>query len=318
MVSAFFLILESLKNHNMRLIFKILAVVVLIIAMVACDNAAKKTKTQVDEHMDVEVNENEVNFNPDDYQEEDIIFYNLFSPVDLTYLVSKQNAFYNSYLINPINNITKYTESYKIAINLGVYGADISYLWMFDQSQQALSYRSAIQRLTDKLEIPRDFVDFTYLRAENYQEQFDSLVYMARNSYSRADEYLKEADRESAAALILFGGWIETLYIATHMYDKPDQKLQSRIAIQKYSLNSLYNLMQAYQEDIQIREYLLLLNKLKKTYDQLDLVFQADQLVIDTAKKRISLKADAAFEMKAEDVAKIKSQTRQIREYLIN
>ncbi|MBI9066662.1 MAG: hypothetical protein JEZ09_05175 [Salinivirgaceae bacterium] len=302
-------------RKNIFFVF-ILFVTFLIISCAPNKKAEVKEK-HLETEMQVEINENEVSFNPDNYQAEDIVFYNLFSPVDLTYLVSKQNAFYNSYLINPINNITKYTESSKIALNLGVYGADISYLWMFDQSQQSLSYRSAIQRLTDKLEIPRDFVDFTYLQAENYQEQFDSLVFVARHSYTTADNYLKEADREHSAALILLGGWIETLYIATHMFENPDKKLLSRIAIQKYSLSSLYNILQKYQDDNDVAEYLLLLKKLKKTYDELEVQFEAESLVIDTAKKRISLKPDAAFEITPADIVKIKNQTRQIREYII-
>lgn len=303
----------------MKILQQLMLISLLIFVVASCKNNTKKNaEEKIKKHMEVELNENEVGFNPDEYQEEDIIFYNLFSPVDLTYLVSKQNAFYNSYLINPINSITKYTESHQIAVNLGVYGADISYLWMFDQSQQALSYRSAIQRLTDKLEIPRDFVDFTYLKAENYQEQFDSLVYLARNSYQRADQYLKDADRESAAALILLGGWIETLYIASHMYNEPDIKLQSRIAIQKFSLNSLFNLLQPYQDDIHIGEYVLLLKKLKKVYDDIDMAFETESLVIDTTKRRISLKPDANFALKTEDFKKIKGETQKIRNYVIN
>ncbi len=258
-----------------------------------------------------------INFIPEDYKEEEIIFYNLFSPVEFTYLIEEKSAYYNSLLINPINNITRYNSSDKYAINIGVYGADLSYLWMFDQAQQALSYRSAIQRLTDRLDVPREFVDFTYETAELHSQDFDTLVIVAKKSYNTADNFLKQIGRPQSAALILFGGWIETLYIATNMYEKPDAALLNRIAIQRYSLNSLYSLLLTFQENLEIKEYLLLLKKLKKVYDQQDLVIPNESLVIDTVAKHIKMRDNAIQVLSMDQFKEIQMLTNQIRNHII-
>lgn len=261
---------------------------------------------------------NLLSFNENNYKADEIVFYNLFSPVDFTYLVRENNAYYNSLLINPINNITKYNQSTKTALNLGVYGADISYLWMFNQTQQAFSYRTAIQRLTDQLEIPVEFVEFTFETAETHSNKFDTLVSMARKTYQTADTFLKESGREHSAALILMGGWIETMYIATQMYENPDAMLLGRIAIQSYSINSLYQLLQKYQERSDVTEYLLLLRKLKKVYDEFGVQLPASCLKIDTLAKQIKLVNPPEQTLTHDQYKEIQRVTAQIRNHIIN
>lgn len=279
------------------------------------NKSVKENETSIDKEM--QIDEGSIAFNPENYKKEEIIFYNLFSPVELTYLISKKESYYNSSLINSINNITKYSESTKVALNLGIYGADISYLWMFEQSQQSLSYRAAIQRLTDKLEIPRDFVNFTYSSAESNAQNFDSLVHIAKVSYLKTDEYLKRTGRNHSASFILLGGWIETLYIATQMYEHPDSKLMSKIAIQNFSLNSLIGILQQSQDNINVTEYLLLLKKLKQAFDELGIQYPPESLVIDTSTKHIKLKNPESLNIKVENLAEIRRITKQIREHII-
>lgn len=285
----------------------------------SCSNKQENNKQNEAKEIDVQLEESDgsITFKPEDYKDEEIVFYNLFSPVELTYLVSKKEAFYNSALLNPLNNITKYNSSAKVAVNLGVYGADISYLWMFNQQQQALSYKAAIQRLTDQIEIPTDFVNLSYDNAEANSQNFDSLVHIAKVTYWKTDAHLKETGREHSASLVLLGGWIETLYIATHMYDEPSSRLLGKIAIQKFSLNSLISLLQLSQENIEVSEYLLLLKKLKRKFDELDVKFPPESLVIDTSLKHIKLNDHESLSLESKDFADIKRVTRQIRNHII-
>jgi hypothetical protein len=301
----------------MKKVFIIAYLLLLLLLMVACNQAKQNETSKNSEKQESVDTENTISFKAEDYKAEEIIFYNLFSPVELTYLVSKKESYYNSSLLNPLNNITKYNQSAKVALNLGIYGADISYLWMFEQSQQALSYRAAIQRLTDQLDIPRQMVNLTYANAESNSQNFDSLVYIAKVAYSQSDHFLKETGRNHSASLVLLGGWIETLYIATQMYEKPDSKLMGKIAIQQFSLNSLMGLLQQSNENIDVSEYLLLLKKLKKEFDDLALQFPPESLVIDTSSKHITLISHESLNLKVEDLSEIRKVTRQIRNHII-
>jgi len=286
-------------------------------AVSSCSNPSPEKKVEQLNELEA-LDTTLIAFKAENFKENEIVFYNLFSPVDFTYLVAENNAYFNSQLINPINNITKYSQSAKIAVNLGVYGADISYLWMFNQSQQALSYRSAIQRLTDQMEIPMDLVDFTFETAENNSHKFDTLVSIARKTYQTADNFLKESGREHSAALILLGGWLETMYIATNMYENPDATLLARIAIQKYSINSLYQLLQKYQDKTDAAEYLILLRKLKKVYDENTFNFPAECLRIDPVAKQIKLVNPPKESITHAQYKEIQLITAQIRNHVIN
>ncbi len=279
----------------------------------ACTNNTQEQQDNSKESIETNV----VEFNASDYKMEDIVFYNLFSPVDLSYLLTKDVSFYNSSLLNPLNNITNYNESVKAALNLGVYGADISYLWLFNQSQQANSYLIAIQVLSDQLGIPRDFVDFTINDAENHVNNLDTLISIARESYYTAEVYLKDSGREHTASLILFGGWIETLYIAINMYDRPDERIVSRVASQKFSANSLFKLMQMSQNKISVSEYFLLIKKMNNLFEEMEIKFPSESLVIDTSKRKIFVAEGALINLSDEQIEQIRTLTKQIRTHII-
>lgn len=293
---------------------KILAFFLLAIVFSGCINQSQNHDS---DSMDKEEAVNIIDFNPNEYKEEDIVFYNLFSPVDFTYLVTKDLSFYNSSLLNPLNNITNYNESYKAALNLGVYGADLSYLWLFDQQQQAHSYLTAIQQLSNQLTIPREFVDFTYAKVQDQSNELDTLISIARESYYTAEEYLKETGRDYAASLILLGGWIETLYIAVNMYDDPDPKIVSKIATQKFSSNSLYKLLKSSQNNENLAEYLLLIKKMNKLFEDLNIQYPEGSLVIDTSGHKIFVAEDVNIILSEADIKEIRELTTQIRTYIV-
>ncbi|MFA6402644.1 MAG: hypothetical protein WCX31_13650 [Salinivirgaceae bacterium] len=247
----------------------------------------------------------------------DVVFYNLFSPMDLSNIIDNKSSYFNSSFINPINNITKYSDSYKVALNLGVYGADLSYLWAFEQTQQALSYISAIKHLTDKLGIPADFVDFTVSSAENSSNELDSLISLARDAYQATDRYLKGSERENAAALILLGGWVETLYIALNLYKEPNPALAGKIISQKYSLNSLILVIHNYQDDIKMTEYILLLKKLNEAFQKIESKLKPNDIQIDTIKKVISINETSNLQIEPAEFKELLEQVSRIRIHII-
>ena len=88
----------------------------------SCNNV--KTKKNA---IEADVFENEKPL-PTGLDDEDIIFYNIFTPTDMSNLINNYSSFYKSNLVNSINNVDKYTHSTSKALNIGVYGADLNYL----------------------------------------------------------------------------------------------------------------------------------------------------------------------------------------------
>jgi len=293
-----------------------LIIILGILLLVSCSgNSSKEDKPAI--NMEISLNETldkeAVKLN----SEEDVVFYNMFSPVDLNKVIDEKKSYFNSAYISSLNNITKYTTSHQIALNIGIYGADLTYLWMFEQNQQALSYLTAIQHLTKKLGIPDNFVAFTIESVEKNAGNIDTLVAIARNAYKTTDRYLKDGEREDAATLILIGGWIETLHIALNMYTKPESQLAGKIISQKYSLSSLINMVQNNQKDIVMSEYLLLMKKLNDEFKVLESMLKPEDIEIDTITKHISIKNTSNLNIDPQKFTNIKNITADIRNHII-
>jgi hypothetical protein len=218
------------------------------------------------------------------------INYTMSLPVEMARLFDHVGANFYPDLLNPPDDFGKYTRPAKIALNLGVYGVDLSYVKMFDQHQRSVAYLAAINRLADELGIPKEIYGNVVDNLEFFVGHPDSLSQVATRLYSATDEFLIKDGQEGAASLVAMGGWIESMYIATRIYeyDNGNIALQDKIAEQKYSLNSLIALMNNYHADLDLAEYLLMLKNLRRTYDQFQLYYNKGGVMVDTSSKTIS------------------------------
>jgi len=175
------------------------------------------------------------------------IFYNIPSPMETAALLRKAGADYNQDILNDVLNVDKYTAASKQALNLGIYGADLSYASVFNNTQESMFYTSCAKKLADKLGVSHAFSDSTLDRMEANRNQRDSLLDIISETFWEVDAYLKENDRENISALMVTGGWMEGLYIATQVCltnDTPE--LRQRIAEQKLPLTDLLALVSSY------------------------------------------------------------------------
>jgi hypothetical protein len=107
-------------------------------------------------------------------------------------LVKSAGMNFNPELTNPIENKELYIDQTSQALNLGVYGADLSYARIFDQVQESVNYLSVIRELTDQLQIPQNERTFSIDRMEKYIDNRDSLMHIISQMYGEVDIYLKE------------------------------------------------------------------------------------------------------------------------------
>jgi len=218
------------------------------------------------------------------------IHYTMSLPVEMARLFDHVGVNFYPDLLNPPDAFGKYTRPAKIALNLGVYGVDLSYVKMFNQHQKSVACLNAINRLAAQMGIPRDIYGDILDNIEFFMSNRDSLSAAAENLYSATDEFLINDGQEGAASLVAMGGWIESMYIATRIFenDPGNIALQDKIAEQKYSLNSLIVLMNNYQADLDLAEYLLMLKNLRRTYDQFQLYYKKGDVMVDTSRKTIT------------------------------
>ncbi|GAB4300061.1 MAG: hypothetical protein Kow0068_23460 [Marinilabiliales bacterium] len=222
-----------------------------------------------------------------------MIFYNVPSPMELAQLLQQTGAEYNSDILNDYRNYEKYTTNSKVALNLGIYGADLSYARMFDQIQSSVNYLSSIRKLSDFLGIPQEEGSFAVSRIEENMENRDSILIIISETYAEADSYLKENGRGGTAALIIIGGWIEALYISTHIIDEynPNQPLLNLIAEQKYSLNNLIELAKTYPDDEEVLECIPFLKELESKFEKIEIIYKKGAVITDEENKTTTIES---------------------------
>lgn len=200
------------------------------------------------------------------------VFYTVPSPLEMASIFENAGSSYNSTISNPVENVSNYSTNGQKAINLGVYGADLSYANIFKQSQELMLYMNCAKKLADDLGITSAFDEATLSRIEENMNVRDSLMNIINDCYWVADAYLKENDQQNLSALIISGGWIEGLYLGSKTINRenPDQKLLKRIADQKHSLANLTGLLDTYTGDNRIDGIKEKLAGVQSLFDKID------------------------------------------------
>jgi hypothetical protein len=115
-----------------------------------------------------------------------------------------------------------------------------------------------------------------------------NLIQLMNKAFTQMEDHLRADGRESTAGLIVMGGWVEAMFIATQVvYDpsNPDPEVVQKIAEQKYTLTSLLSFMKNYYDDPVVVYYTKKLKFLKNYFDTFDIYFRKGDLEIDTTRQ---------------------------------
>lgn len=197
------------------------------------------------------------------------VFYMIPSPMETVIIFKKAGLVYHNDLLNNPSNADKYDTKIKKAINLGVYGADLSYATLNEQNQETMFFVSAAKKLAESLGVMKAFDEETIARIEDNIENKDSMIHIVSDVYWIADSYLKENESVGTSAVIIFGGWLESVYIAAGALKKDfnNQTLQERLLDQKHTIKNLTLLLSSI-EDQELKEVTSELKKIQVVFDQ--------------------------------------------------
>ena len=216
------------------------------------------------------------------------IFYGILTPLEICEIFTRLGVPYNNAALNPISNRNQYLSSSKASINTGIYGADFSYLKMFGVGQKMIDYVVTIRDMSNKLGIPDNYLTDPIKRLQSDIAEPDTIMSLMNDAFNKMENHLRASGRESTAGLMIMGGWVEAMFIATQLvYDpaKPDREVIQKIAQQKYTLTTLLGFMKNYYDDPVVVYYSKKLKFLKNYFDTFDIYFKKGDLEIDTAKQ---------------------------------
>ena len=215
------------------------------------------------------------------------IFYSLPSPLETAMMLKRSGADYNSELLNPVENIAQYTTVKSMALNLGIYSTDLSYASLFDQTPASIKYMTVSKKLAEGLGILNAIDDAVIERLEENVNNRDVIMDIISETFLNTNSILEENDRVSIGAIIIVGGWIEGLYIATTLVNdagNADFELVERIIDQKLSLSTIIKLLQQYSENSDVKEVLNDVEELNVIYNKVQISFSQVEVVNDTSK----------------------------------
>jgi hypothetical protein len=154
--------------------------------------------------------------------------------------------FSQNYIAESID-ANRQSTSFDKALKLGILGADLGYLNMYEKTGSSLDVLSAIRKIAEDIKVGQ-FFDFESIkRLSKNKSNLDSLLFISIDSYNKIDTYLRSNDRGQLSALMIIGVWIEGQYLATQVVKQyPDKKLSDRIGEQKIILNDLLLLVSPY------------------------------------------------------------------------
>jgi len=241
------------------------------------------------------------------------------SPYQAATLIKKKNLPFDENIASPLDNYKNFSTAFKKALNLGIYGTDLSYLNIYDRTPESISYLSVIKNLSDQLGISASFDESFFSSVEKNINNKDSILVLLSKTYRNTDSYLRVNDRKNIGALILAGGWVESLYILTKISKvDSDREIVNRIGEQKHPLDNLIEILTPYYYKSQ--EFSTLIDGL------IDLAYEFDGVIysysykepkIDVEKKIIYINSESRVVLSEYHLETISKKIEAIRNQII-
>lgn len=241
------------------------------------------------------------------------------SPLELTSLIKESGAEFNKSMLNNTENKDAYTQTFSKAVNLGIYGADLGYINIYEKSSASLEYLSTIRGLADDLYLGQFFDFETLKRLASNSSKLDSLIFISTMSFEKMNNYLAKQKRDNVSVLMLIGGWIESLHLAALVAKETKSvQLMERVGEQKISLDQIQILLKLFKDDKAFAPLNDEMDKLKNLYDQVKITYEYKEpvtkevngmLVVEEnsgSTSSISI-SQSLFDQIANQIAKIRS-----------
>jgi hypothetical protein len=212
--------------------------------------------------------------------------FSIPSPIQTAILIKNAGTNYNKDVLNEPSKVTNYSTNFKKALNLGIYGADLGYVTMYDQTQDAISFLTAVKSIADDLGVSSAFDLELVERFEKNIGNQDSLLALVSDAYKSSDRFLKGNDQNDIGSLILAGGWIESLYFANSTAAMTGNKdVIKRIGEQKTTIYNLIKLLTPYYSKPKFTTLVDDLMELNEIYDQVESTYTYIKPTVDAENK---------------------------------
>lgn len=306
-----------MKNKLLRkTVYLFIAVFTFALLFNSCKSGGREADKQVPLEI-TEIDEDVL----EDVDQAKKIFYSLPSPLESAMLIKSAGAKFNEELLNPRQNTSRYTTNKMMALNLGIYTCDLSFASLYDQTQLVIDYMSAAKEMADGLGILDAISEETINRLEENINNRDVILDIVSETFLNSSSYLADNEQHAIAAIVLVGGWVEGLYIATQLVDLNEfdsAKLVGRIIDQKLSIGIMLQLLNDNSDHPSMPEIIGQMEELKTVFDKINIRTTDIKPEIDEETNITVLKSTVDTDMTPEVFKELAGKVAEIRSSYVN
>lgn len=251
----------------MKKIFAGVIVTFLIINIAGLTSCKSKAQKEADRLSD-SIENNQIQKIPGQIKEN---VYPLPTSAEVIKILTDLEVGYQIGITNPVENVKKYFSSDRKAINLGGFGADLSYATLYNQPQETYNYLGAIRTLTNELHMSKIYDEKWYDSIRANMDNKDRLVSILTDAFNQTYSYLFDNDQQPAALLVVGGAWVEGMYLTTNVSEAAYNvaSISKPLLDQKSSFNTYLEITQPYLSDPSVAAFVKQLDPIKNIYDRL-------------------------------------------------
>lgn len=244
--------------------------------------------------------------------------FSIPSPVLTTLLFKEINAPYTpSILIDKLEVDTR-NDEYSRSLYLGVLSADLGYTSLYNDNTRIVKYLVAVEKLATDLGLDKNFNKDFMQRYESNVSKTDSLIQLSTEAFKYADSYLKNNDRFETSLLILIGGWVETIHLASQLSKNlKTDLLITRIGEQKQTLETIISVLIDQNIDEKKPELLNAFKALDSAYQNVAMHYNYSEPSIDINNKMTTLNHSITFEVPEKTLEEIRTKVEAIRNLIV-
>ena len=252
---------------------KVLSLLLFLILVSSCRTSVDNSEQNINAMQDSSISAMEIEVSEEALVD---IVANIASPIEMAALMNRLSVPFSKEYLASTGSVNDLNTNFQMAYKLGIFGADLGYLNMYEKSSAAVEYISTIKTLADGLRVGQ-FFDYTTLkRLATNNQNLDSLMFLSVHSYNEIDSYLRETPgRSYLSSLMITGLWIEGLYLITQVakeYPYPD--ISERIGEQKIILNDLLDVLNLYKKNLSFNELIQDFETLNVEFKKINITYE--------------------------------------------
>ncbi|MFP4525615.1 MAG: hypothetical protein ACLFNL_04445 [Bacteroidales bacterium] len=246
------------------------------------------------------------------------IYYRFPSAKEMLSYIKTEELNYRTGIVNPVNNLDNYYSTKAKTLNLGVYITDLSYMILFDRTQNIERYFNVIFNLTNDLRIKIPDEEELIEQISKNMDDSEKLLQIAEEYQTKIIDHLLNTGQEKTLAVITTGSYIEGLYISTKLLSNSDtqEKTLKKIADQKHAFRNLTKFSQSFEKDINTKAALVYLKDINSFFNSLPVIKEETEVKKDES-NLLLIEGGKKSEITPENFNELKSIVSRIRTEIV-